>query len=155
VADEVIEWYFGFWKRPSLWQFCKKPTWTIFGHVEAWGFTADNTWMFYDPQRIGTQVKVTHHAEEVENLLALRFAVCKSILRLPHPGTRLSVPLHPTMNCVSQCAGLVGIRAYCPGTFRRKLLRNGAKELIDGRAERERGVEAHPQDGAPSGHAGA
>lgn len=135
MADKIVEWYFGFWKRPSLKEFREKPTWTVFGHVEAWGYTADNTWLFFDPQRVGNMVHVTHHAEEVEHLLAIRFAVCKSILRINHPGARIRVPFHPTMTCASQCAALVGLRAYCPGTLRNKLLRNGAKELVDERPE--------------------
>lgn len=155
MAHSIVEWYFGFWRRPSLAEFARKPSWTVFGHVEAWGYTADRTWLFFDPQRIGTIVHVTHHHDEIEDLLAERFAVCESVLRLPHPGHRIHVPLHLNMTCVSQCAALVGIRAYWPGTLRRKLLRVGAKELIDGRTQGKRGLEADAPDGARKGDAGA
>lgn len=135
---KLVEVYFGFHDRDTLRAAWRKRSWTFFGHVEAWGYTRDGTWAFLDPAAAGSTLLVTHHADEVDDLLAARFEVCVSILRVAPPERKLRHPLHPTMNCASQCAHLVGLRAYSPWGLRRMLLANGAVEVQDARSEGER-----------------
>lgn len=120
----ILEWYVGFHAPVRAW------SWTVFGHVEAWGYTRDATWLFFDPQAIGTKIYVTHHADEVDELMARRMEACATIYKLAPPQTKIRLPFHPTMNCVTQTAHLLGLRAYSPWGFRRILLAHGAKELV-------------------------
>lgn len=127
---DIIEWYVGFHPRHSLAEAIRERRWSMFGHVEAWGYTRDGTWVFFDPAMHGTTVHVTHHADEVDNLMGRRFELCWSILKLPHPDTRIRNPLHPPMNCAAQVAHLLGLRAYTPWGLHRILRQLGAQERI-------------------------
>lgn len=131
-------WYFAF-HAPSGWDGLRgrASIYSIFGHVEAFGYTDDETWLFFDPQGKRTVIHVAHRHDEVSALMAERWAAAETIYRIEAQENKL-FPLHPTMNCVSQCAALLGWRAYVPATFRRKLLRNGA-EIIHGPSREPRG----------------
>lgn len=130
----MIEWFFGFlprWYHPC----------GIFGHVEAWGYTEDQTWLFLDPQSIGFRVEVMHRYDDVIDALEARNLRCSLILK--HPGERreFRLPIHGPMTCARVCGSLVGIRALVPATLRRKLLANGA-EVVHGQAKgKSRGQE--------------
>lgn len=126
----IIQWYFGFHTpcRPLAKDF----SWYgVLGHVEAFGYTKDDTWLFFDPQGRGSEIRITHLHDEVEELMTDRYAMCETILRIAPPSDKLIIPLRGPTTCVSQCAGLLGWRAYTPSGFHRKLLKNGA-EVIHG-----------------------
>ena len=118
----TVETYFGFhprltWKEYRL----GAKLWSILGHVEAWGYTVDDTWWFLDPGRMGTRMIITHRYDDVNELLAERFQRCSEIIRTAHDGD-FSNPIHFPMNCATQCGALVGIKAITPAGLRRKLL---------------------------------
>lgn len=121
-----VEIYFGFHAPKPLWR--GGTPYQMFGHVEAWGYTRDNTWFFFDPGRHSSQLHITHRYDEVELLLAQKHTVCAEIYRTSDEQ-QFSVPIHFSMNCVTQCAALVGIRAFTPKGFRRKLLKNNAEKI--------------------------
>jgi len=147
----ILEWYFGFHPPAGLTELRAGASFrAIFGHVEAWGYTADRTWMFFDPRGAGTRIRITHHMEEVEETMARRFATCQTILKIAPTGREYRLPLFPPMNCATQCAHLVGLRAFTPAGLRRTLLANGA-ELIygtEGRPRSEEGTREGAADGA-------
>jgi hypothetical protein len=126
----IETWYFAFHAPRAPWQ--AGGTWySSLGHVEAFGYTKDDTWVFFDPQGRGTTLVVTHLHDEVEDLMAEKFQASELILRIPANTDRLIIPYRGPLTCVSQCASLMGWRAYSLGGFRRKLLANGA-EVIHG-----------------------
>lgn len=132
----MIEWYVGF-HAPH-----KECFWTRFGHVECFGYTQDETWLFIDPRRSGTQVVVTHLHDEVEGLLASRFTRCSMILRTSRRGT-FTVPFYPPMTCAAMVGHILGVRAFTIAGLRSKLLRAGAEVIHDASAKREpRGQES-------------
>lgn len=138
----IKTYYVGFWPRVPLFPLRRRSIrewWGLFGHVEAWGVTEQNTWFFFDPQADGTRLVIDHRHEPVEDMLAERFALCSEILRVKpfHGGLRL--PLHPTMTCASQVAHLFALRAFTPWGLRRILLAHGA-EVIHG----NEGAEGRP-----------
>jgi hypothetical protein len=138
----IVEWFFGFYS-PWLRRDGKLSLRGIFGHCDAWGFTAEGTWLFLDPQGEGVRVRVDHRHDEVKAHLEARFILCDSILRLPAVEPVFACPLHGPMTCASVCGALVGIRALLPWTLRRKLLAAGAEVIHE--AERRPGR----QEGAP------
>ena len=93
------------------------------GHVEVFGYTIDDTWFFFDPARKETSLYITHLYDEVNDMMAEKFTIAHEVITIKTP-TKFSMPLHMPMNCVTQCAALVGIRAFTPKGFRRKLLNN-------------------------------
>ena len=135
----VIEWYVGFWPRTSLRSAIRTRAWTAFGHVEAWGYTRDETWMFFDPRHDGTIIRIAHAHDEVEALLADKLLNCVSVLKTPYFGASIGLPFHPMMTCASQVGHLLGIRAYAPRTLHRILRQNGAMEIKDAGRAGERG----------------
>jgi hypothetical protein len=120
--------YFGFHKPTGFREAWFRREWSMFGHVEAWGVMEDGeTWFFLDPVAARSYLRIEYRHDEVENLLANRFLTCETVYKLPSPDAAIAVPLHPTMNCVSQCAHLIGARAYSLGSFRRILAGHGAQ----------------------------
>lgn len=137
----VLTWYFGFHAPIMPWAKGGSP-YTAFGHVEAFGYTKDDTWLFFDPQGRSSILAITHLHDEVEDLMADRYARCREIIRIPNSEHRLVIPYRGPLTCVSQCAALLGWRAYTLSGFRRKLLTNGAEVIYARRPEREqRGQE--------------
>lgn len=130
--------YVGFHPRASLRESWRLREWMMFGHVEAWLRFEDGTWLFYDPRAVGTILRVEHRFDEVDLLLAMRFAHCETILRLPYEPSELRWPFHPTMNCAAQVGHLMGVRAYSPARLRSILLSRGA-EVIHDAQDAERG----------------
>lgn len=110
----------------------------IFGHVDIWGWTADGTWLFIDPQSLGSRVYVCHAYEDVEAQIKTRFAMCELILRVPADEPKFLIPIFPPLTCASMCGHLLGIRALLPATLRRKLLAKGA-EVVHGQAKNPAG----------------
>lgn len=150
----ILCWYFGFHAPAGFTDLRRGASFrAILGHVEAWGYTADDTWLFIDPRGAGTRIRVTHLHDEVEEAMAGRFATCQSILKIAPTSREYAVPFFPPMNCAVQCAHLVGLRAFTPAGLRRTLLRNGAEVIYD--AERRPGREEGPDARAPDGAAGA
>lgn len=126
--------YFGF-HAPSL-----DPITSLLGHVEVWGYTADETWVFINPEHDRLKVAALHRYDDVTDAVARRFHHCRSILRLA-PGDRaLRVPLFPPMTCAGVCGHLVGVRAFTPWGLRAQLLRIGA-EIVH---EKPQGAEGRP-----------
>lgn len=119
-----------------------------FGHVEIWGYTKDDTWLFLDPQASGPIIVVEHRHDEVMDQLNARHALCDLILRLPNERKPL-FPLHFPMNCATVVGQIIGIRAFTPRGLRRKLLANGA-EVIHENPERRSTGQGGPAEGAPS-----
>lgn len=142
--------YFGFHPPAGLTELRSGASFrAIFGHVEAWGFTEDRTWMFFDPRGAGTRIRITHHHDDVTELMARRFEVCQTILKIAPTGREYRLPLFPPMNCATQCAHLVGLRAFTPAGLRRTLLANGAETIYA--AERGHRGEEGPGTGTPDG----
>lgn len=125
----VIEWYFCF-HRPHV-----ESLWGFLGHVEVFGYTRDDTWIFFDPARVRSKLIAVHKHDEVEELMAMRFREKTEVLRTSFSRERTFPPIFLPMNCVSQCASLIGVRALTPWGLRRRLLQNGA-EVIHGRRRR-------------------
>lgn len=131
----LLEVYFGF-HRPYASNY---RGW--FGHVEAWGYTEDDNWLFIDPQMSRTRLYVCHRHDDVVEMMAVRYETCESILKIRPTGQDFRFPVHFPMTCAAICGHLVGLRAFTPAGLRRKLLANGA-EVIHGQAEgRSRGQE--------------
>ena len=119
-----------------------------FGHVEIWGYTRDDTWLFLDPQASGPIIIVEHRHDDVMDQLNARHALCDLILRLPNERKPL-FPLHFPMNCATVVGQIVGVRAFTPRGLRRKLLANGA-EVIHENPERRSTGQGGPAEGSPS-----
>lgn len=135
----ITEWYFGFHDRASFADLHKGASFqSIFGHVEAFGYTDDQNWLSFDPRGGGALVEVLHRHDDVEEFLASRFEVCAEIWRTEKTA-KLLCPLHLPMNCVTQCAALIGLRAFTPKGFRRKLQKIGAEKVHgpQGRSKRK------------------
>jgi hypothetical protein len=120
--------YFGFHKPKGIREAWRRREWTMFGHVEAWGVMQDGeTWFFLDPVASRACLHIEYRCDEVENLLTNRFLACDTVYRIKPPDLSIGIPLHLTMNCVSQCAHLIGARAYGIESFRRILIEHGAQ----------------------------
>ena len=118
----------------------RDPLTSILGHVEAWGYTADETWVFLNPEHDRLKVSALHRHDEVEAALAHRFHHCRLILRT-RPERALRVPLLPPMTCAAVCGHLAGLRAFTPWGLRAQLLRAGA-EIVH---EKSEGPEGRPE----------
>lgn len=108
------------------------------GHVEVWGFTDDDTWLFIDPAGAGMRVRVMHRYDDVMDALTARFELCTMVLAVPGGDPKFRVPLHGLMTCASIAGQMVSQRALFPWTLRRKLLRNGA-EIVSEKPEGSQG----------------
>lgn len=102
----------------------KRTLWGRLGHVQAFGYTVDETWFFLQPTAHRTHLAITHHHDEVERLMAEEFAVARLIIKTRHTHENRFPPLIP-LNCVSECGALVGIRAFTIRGLERKLLATG------------------------------
>lgn len=142
----IHEWYFGFHDRGSLIDIARgrESVTTMFGHVEAWGYTIDGTWLFFDPRGRHTIIEITHLYEEILDFGQERFMRCREILKIGHRTDRITYPMiRPHLHCGTQCAALLGWRAYTLRGFRRMLLENGAEivhERSEGRSSGEGGT---------------
>ena len=112
---------------------------SFFGHVQICGYTADDTWFFYDPARPGGDLDIVHKKDTVELYLAIAFGQ-NLVLRTEKTGA-LRLPIWPMMNCATVCAHMTGMRAFTPWGLKRKLLRNGSEVIYDGRTKGIEGVE--------------
>lgn len=122
----------------------------IFGHVEAYGYTVDETWLFFDPQGIGSTIRITHLHDEVIDRLASIRSTATLILSFKPDGRKFRVPIHPPMTCATQCGALAGRRAWTPWGLRRMLLRDGAEVIWERPVEdakREPGRQGSPLAG--------
>ena len=133
----IVEWFFGF-HAPRLRGFEGKIDFRYWlGHCEAWGYTADDTWIFLDPQGKGFKIRVMHKYDDVMCQLEARYAICESILKIKNDEPEFGLPPVCVMSCASVCGALVKIRALLPSTLKRKLLTNGAEimheRVCDGR----------------------
>lgn len=133
---DLAEIYFAFHRRATVKELVSRKTalTSAFGHVEAFGYTIDNTWFFFNPGRHFTNLKITHLHDEVQILMAERFLRAEVIYRLPYNPGEFSFPLHFSMNCVTQCAALIGRRAFTPKGFQRILQQENA-EAIDAKQQ--------------------
>lgn len=134
----MLEWFVGFYD-PKLRNHNGKifpRGW--FGHVEVWGYTEDDTWLFYDPQSNGTKVVVIHKHDDVLDHLTARHCLCDAILRLPAIAGAGPFNFYLPMTCASIVSNMLGVRAFTPWGLKRKLLANGA-EVIHENPERRSG----------------
>ena len=143
----MIEWYVGFYApafrnhRGVIYPF----GW--FGHAELWGYTADETWLFFDPQGTGTRIIVTHHHDDVMDHLTARHTLCDTILRL-QPRDHSLFPIFPPMTCATIIGHILGVRAFSPFGLKRRLLALGA-EVIHEKSERRSGRQGGEAAGTP------
>ncbi len=110
------------------------------GHCEIWGYTAEGTWLFLDPQSSGTKIVVTHLHDDVRDNLHARYTLCESILRMKADEPEFPFPLHLPLTCASLVGSMTGVRALLPATLKRKLLAKGAEvvhEQAEGRSIRQ------------------
>ena len=133
----ITDYYFAF-HLPATWAEMRAGAsiTSYFGHVEAFGCTIDDTWFFFDPNSKETELRITHLYDEVNDLMAEKFSMAHEVIRIS-TSQKFHSPLHLPMNCVTQCAALVGIRAFTPKAFRRKLLMNNGV-LIHGKETERR-----------------
>lgn len=122
----------------------------LMGHVSAYGYTADENWVFYNPEGSGTTLLIAHRHDDVIDLIARTRSTAALILRMAPTGRRYRVPIFPPMTCAVQVSSLLGVRAFTPPGLRRTLLRQGA-EIIHADAERTQGREGRSHSRAPSG----
>lgn len=129
---EVLVWSVGFNRVPRLDDIRtgKAALRQIFGHVEMWGYTSDETWVFFDPASRGQEIHVAHRYDEVQWLLTERYARCEHILDMQPRVRHFRFPLFPPMNCATCCGALLGYRAFTPWGLRRTLLANGAQRRV-------------------------
>lgn len=137
----IEEWYIGFYDRHFRDLDGRLSYRGLFGHCEVWGYTADGTWLFLDPQGKGTRVRVEHRHDEVNRLLAYRFTYCSEILRIAADDPEFRAPVFWPVSCASFCGHLLGIRALLPHTLKRRLLAKGA-EVVHEKAEGRSGGQA-------------
>lgn len=116
-------WYVAFYR----WD--RKTIWTLLGHVEMFGTSGDGTWIFLNPERTGFSVEVQHIAEKVDALMAKRFQIASQILRI-ETAHKTTFPPIQLMTCASICGHVLGIRASTPRNLKRRLLANGAEEVL-------------------------
>lgn len=116
--------YFLFHHRPSIRDIRSRSASVLqyFGHVEAMGYTVDDTWFFFDPGRYRSTLRITHLHDEVEAIMCEKFARAHTVIKI-QCDRKFVIPFHLPMNCVTQCAALVGLRAFTPDGFRKRLLR--------------------------------
>jgi hypothetical protein len=129
--------------------------WGRLGHVQAFGYTVDETWFFLQPTAHRTMLFITHRHDEVEDLMAAEFAMARRIIKT----SAVRENRHPPalmLNCVSECAALVGIRAFTIGGLERKLLQSGGTVIHESaRAGTGQGAGGANAPGAPAGFHGA
>lgn len=130
----IIEWFVGFHYGAFRNYQGKIYPQGWFGHVEIWGYTEDDTWLFLDPQASGPIIIVEHRHDDVMDQLTARHTLCDMIFRLPNERKAL-FPLHFPMNCATVVGQIIGQRAFTPRGLRRKLLAIGA-EVIHENAQR-------------------
>lgn len=137
---DIVEIYFAFHRPATIGEVLtgKTSIRSIFGHVEAFGYTIDDTWFFYDPSGTHSKLLITHLHDEVQTLLAERFNRSETVFRMRHDPDYYALPIHGPMNCVTQCAALIGWRAFTPRGFRMRLLKSNA-EVVHGIQNPERG----------------
>lgn len=147
---EVVEFYFAFHRRVTLGEIMRgSQDWRcVFGHVQAYGCTADATWIFFDPEGRGSRIEAMHRHDDVIDRLATIRCTSTHILAFKADGRRFRVPLHLPMNCVTQCAALIGRRAFTPWGFRKMLLANGAEVIFSENAERRSSGQGSAAAGA-------
>lgn len=121
----------------------RRTIWGRLGHVQAFGYTVDETWFFLQPTAERTMLFITHRHDEVEDLMAQEFTVSRKIIKTSTIRENRFPPLL-MLNCVSECAALVGIRAFTIGGLERKLLANGGTVIHESARGQgaERGDEA-------------
>ena len=135
---DIVEYYFAFHRPATFREIRAGASYTsLLGHVEAFGYTMDETWFFFDPGRSIANLKITHMHDEVNDLLAARFTATTEVYRYAGNLHAFPAPLHGPMNCVTQCASLIGLRAFTPQGFRKKLIAHKA-ELIHGPEKQRR-----------------
>lgn len=127
----MIQWYVGFYD-PAPTSF-----WARFGHVEVWGYTKDDTWVFMDPRSDMLRIEVTHLHDEVEAHLAHRYANCGEIWRLSDRG-KLRIPVIAPFFCIPFVGHVLGLRAFTFSGLRRQLRRNGAECIYENPERRSR-----------------
>ena len=85
-------------------------------------------------------MQVIHRFDDVHDAISARYALCRSILRLPAKDPSFRFPLHGPLTCAAFVGHIVGVRALVPTGLRRKLLALGAEtihEATEGRPERQ------------------
>lgn len=137
-----VETYVGF-HAPST-----ESIWARMGHVEVWGYTMDQTWVFIDPRAPHLDLIATHHHDEVTALLSHRFDVCSEIWRLSERRT-LRIPLLGPFTCIGVVAATIGVRAYTFAGLKKRLRVIGAEKIHEGTIGKRRGQES-PDTGASS-----
>lgn len=146
----MVEWFIAFFPRARLRDVLRgRDSWrALFGHVEAYGYTVDDTWVFYRPAGSGTRIEVTHlHDEVVDRIASIRTTATTVFLAPPRRDYRL--PLFPPMNCATQVAALIGRRAYSPAGLAR-ILRHENAEIIWEKARETPEGRSSRQGGAPA-----
>lgn len=124
----MIEWYVGFYAPSFRNHLGQVSPMAWFGHVELWGYTADDTWMFFDPQGTGTRILITHHHDDVIDQLTARHTLCDTIFRLT-PRDHALFPIFPPMTCATIIGHILGLRAFTPKGLKRKLAAIGAEVI--------------------------
>ena len=103
----ILEWFVGFHYGAFRNYHGKIYPQGWFGHVEIWGYTEDDTWLFLDPQASGPIIIVEHRYDDVMDQLNARHTICDVIFRLPNERKAL-FPLHFPMNCATVVGQIVG-----------------------------------------------
>lgn len=101
------------------------------GHVEAWGYTEDETWFFLDPQGAGFRIWICHRHDEVQEMVAARYGACARVLRVRYQAPAFRIPIHGLLTCAAFCGQIVGIRALLPLGLHHRLLREGAEIVYE------------------------
>jgi hypothetical protein len=129
----IQTWYFIF--HPASFT----PWYGFFGHVEACGVTGDGTWFFFNPARTGGEVAIHFKHDDVNLALALAFE--RGLVIRTEKTFKTIFQIWPLMTCASVCAHMVGLRAFSPAGFKRKLLKNGAEIIHDGRTTGKQAIK--------------
>lgn len=125
----ILEWYVGFYNGAIRNHKRRLYPYGWFGHVEIWGYTEHDTWLFFDPQGQGTKIILTHFHDDVMDQLNARHCLCDTILRLPNGMQKPMVPVYPPMTCASIVGHMLGVRAFTPRGLKAKLLAIGAEVI--------------------------
>lgn len=135
----ALEIYVSFQKPKRFWT----DPFGALGHVEAFGLTRDNTWFFIDPNRYGTDLRITHRKEEIEAEIDRAIARSYLVLRV-EKRRKLKFPLPVPLTCVAYIGHMFGVRAFTKAGLRRKLLALDAQEVLnatsEGKSRRQEGT---------------
>lgn len=136
---------------PGWWSWVLHPQ---FQHVCAAGCDPETrTWVFFDPERVGTQIEVLPYGDSAEAKLGIWAVSASHVLRfVPRRDRALCPPMLSCTGAVKALLGISALGALAPRGLYRHLLAHGAEIIPVPRSEIcGEPVQAGPAEGRPKG----